>query len=145
MPGTKGGIQMTFLTARSHHKPRVLGPVLRAVIAGVLIFLFLILVDQFTLRFGLTRMQRFADDLLAGLIIGSITFLLERRREQYLADRLQVIALMNHHVHNALQAIKFAQHTEHHVRVIDDSVARIEWALREVLSGKAAGQDASRT
>ena len=117
---------------------------LRAVIAGVLIFLFLILVDQLTLRFGLTRMQRFADDLLAGLVIGSITFLLERRREQYLAERLQMIALMNHHVRNALQAIKFAQHTENDVRVIDDSVARIEWALREVLSGKASREDEAR-
>lgn len=135
---------MTFTTGRSGHKPRVLGPALRAVIAGVLIFVFLILVDQLTLRFGLTRMQRFADDLLAGLIVGLITFLLERRREQYLADRLQVIALMNHHVRNALQAIKFAQHTEHHVKVIDDSVARIEWALREVLSGKASGEEVTR-
>lgn len=135
---------MTFMISSSGHKPRVLGPALRAVIAGVLIFLFLILVDQFTLHFGLTRMQRFADDLLAGLIVGLITFLLERRREQYLADRLQVIALMNHHVRNALQAIKFAQHTEHHVKVIDDSVARIEWALREVLSGKASGEEVTR-
>lgn len=131
---------MTFTTGRSGHKPGVLGPALRAVIAGVLIFLFLILVDQLTLRFGLTRMQRFADDLLAGLIVGLFSFLLERRREKYLADRLQVSALMNHHVRNALQAIKFAQHTENDVRVIDDSVARIECALREVLSGKSLAE-----
>ena len=109
---------------------------MRGVAAGVVIFLLLVLVDQFTLHFGLTSMQRFGDDLLGGAIVGLISFLAERRRRQYIADKLEVILLMNHHVRNALQAIKFAQHTEHQVSVLDDAVARIEWALREVLSGK---------
>lgn len=124
--------------ATTGQRPRLLGPALRGVIAGVVVFLLLVLVDQLTVRFGLTSMQRFADDLLAGVIVGLISFLVERRRDRYLARRLQMISLMNHHVRNALQAIKFAQHTEDHVRVIDDSVARIEWALREVLSGKVS-------
>jgi len=107
-----------------------------AFIAGMIIFALLLLVDQFSIRFGLTRLQRFGDDLLGGIVVGLIAFIVERRRSQYLAERLAVIYLMNHHVRNALQAIKFAQHSDHHVRVIDDAVARIEWALREVLSGK---------
>lgn len=116
--------------------PNLLRPVVRAVIAGLVIFLLLVLVDQLTLRYGLTRMQRFGDDLLGAVIVGLISFLVERRRDKYLADRLEIIALMNHHVRNALQAIKFAHHTQQHLRIIDDAVARIEWALREVLSGK---------
>ena len=111
-------------------------------IAGAVVFALLVLVDQASLRFGLTRLQRFGDDLLAGIIVALISFLVERRRNAYLANRLEVIRLMNHHVRNALQAIKFARQTEHHVRLIDESVARIEWALREVLVGKAVDNSA---
>lgn len=105
----------------------------RAIIEGITVFLLLVLVDQVSVRLGLTGAQRFADDLLGGLIVGVISFLYERSRARYLASRLQVIALMNHHVRNALQTIKYAQHTDQHVKLIDESVARIEWALREIL------------
>lgn len=125
----------------TNQRPGLLQPALRAVIAGLVIFLLLVLVDQSTLYFGLTRVQRFGDDLLAGVIVGLISFLVERRRNRYLAERLEIIALMNHHVRNALQAIKFAEHTNQQVRVIDDAVARIEWALTEVLSGKAIREE----
>jgi len=135
---------MMFMTTRPGQRPKLLAPALRAIIAGMVVFLLLVLVDQLTIRFGLTSMQRFADDLLAGVIVGLISFVVERRRDQYLSQRLQMISLMNHHVRNALQAIKFAQHTEHHVRVIDDAVARIEWALREVLSGKVSQDEVTR-
>jgi len=131
----KGGIQMMSLVKRPEQRPGAPGPALWATIAGVTVFLLLVLVDQITLHFGLTRIERFGDDLLGGVVVGIISYLAERRRKQYFDNRLQVIALMNHHVRNALQAIKFAHHTEHHVRVIDDAVARIEWALREVLAG----------
>lgn len=100
---------------------------------GVIVFLLLILVDYISVRAGLTGMQRFADDLLGAVIVGLIIFLDDRRRSRYLASRLQVIALMNHHVRNALQTIKYAHLTEQQVRLIDESVARIEWALREIL------------
>jgi len=117
---------------------------MRAVTAGVVIFVFLLLVDQFSVHLGLSRLQRFGDDLLAGIIVGLITFLVERRRSQYLARRLQVIALMNHHVRNALQAIKFAHQTDQQVRLIDDAVARIEWALREILPGENSAAQTAR-
>jgi len=135
---------MMFMTTRLGQRRTLLAPALRAVFAGIVVFLLLVLVDQLTVRFGLTSMQRFADDLLAGVIVGLLSFGVERRRDQYLAHRLQVISLMNHHVRNALQAIKFAHHTEHHVRVIDDAVARIEWALREVLSGTVSQDEVTR-
>jgi len=105
----------------------------RAIVEGIAVFLLLVLVDQISLRLGLTGAQRFADDLSGGLIVGVISFLYERSRARYLASRLQVIALMNHHVRNALQTIKYAQHTNQQVKLIDESVARIEWALREIL------------
>jgi|SRR5215469_16865223 len=131
-----------MIFAGQPRKPRLLGPTVRAITAGVVVFALLVLVDQASVHFGLTRLQRFGDDLLAGIIVALISFLVERRRDAYLARRLEVIKLMNHHVRNALQAIKFARHTEHHVRLIDESVARIEWALREVLVGKVAEDSA---
>jgi len=129
---------MTGAETMAKRKPKFLRAGMLAVAAGMIIFVFLLLIDQLSAHFGLTRM---VDDLLGGAIVGLITFLVERRRSQYLADRLAVIQLMNHHVRNALQVIKFAQHIEHEVRVIDDAVARIEWALREVLSGKIASDE----
>jgi|SRR5215813_6946038 len=129
---------MTGAETTTRRKPWFLGASVLAVGAGTLFFLLLLLVDQLSVHYGLTRLQRFGDDLLGGVIVGLITILVERRRSRYLADRLAVIHLMNHHVRNALQAIKFAPHAEHHLRVIDDAVARIEWALREVLSGRIA-------
>jgi hypothetical protein len=53
---------------------------------------------------------------------------------------MHTIAELNHHIRNALQVIKFwgAQHQnctldEMQIRLMKDSVDRIEWALREVL------------
>jgi hypothetical protein len=45
---------------------------------------------------------------------------------------------MNHHVRNALQTIAYSPYTEQEkqIRMIAESVSRIEWALREVLPGR---------
>ena len=123
-------------TYTATQKRRLASTVLRPIIQGIIVFLVLVLVDQISVRMGLSGAQRFADDLLGGVIVAMISLLDERRRRRYLASRLRVIALMNHHVRNALQAIKYAHHTDQQVRLIDESVARIEWALREVLPGE---------
>ena len=50
---------------------------------------------------------------------------------------------MNHHVRNALQAIKYAHFLDSQkedklqLEVIGSSVDRIEWALTEILPGKS--------
>jgi signal transduction histidine kinase len=49
---------------------------------------------------------------------------------------MQVIAEMNHHIRNGLAAISLstdAIQSQQSIRVISESVDRIEWALREVL------------
>jgi hypothetical protein len=54
--------------------------------------------------------------------------------------RLKVIGEMNHHIRNALEAIQMSAHypqNDHSIEVIDRAVARIEWALREVLPREA--------
>ena len=50
--------------------------------------------------------------------------------------RLETIAEMNHHIRNSLEAIQMAVHVPRNSNAaaeIDREVARIEWALREVL------------
>ena len=108
----------------------------RPVLGGLLVFFLLIGVYQLSLQFGITGWQSIWDDFVGGVVVGVLLYIDERRRRRYLAERLQTIALMNHHVRNALQAIKYARYTPNDVRVIEDSVARIEWALREILPGK---------
>jgi hypothetical protein len=54
-------------------------------------------------------------------------------------EKVRIIADMNHHVRNALQAIiscKILPEQERQVKLIAESVTRIEWALRKVLPGK---------
>jgi hypothetical protein len=57
-------------------------------------------------------------------------------------DKIQMISAMNHHVRNALQTISYAPYTEEEkqIRMIADSVGRIEWALREILPGDVTPQ-----
>lgn len=58
----------------------------------------------------------------------------QRREAEQL--RMQVISEMNHHIRNALQAICItAESTQNQqcIRVISESVDRIEWTLREIL------------
>ena len=123
----------------------VAADVMHGLAAGILVCLVLVLVDRFSTYLGLTQAQRFLDDVLGGVIVAAISFLNERRRRRYLENRLRVIALMNHHVRNALQAIKYAHLTDQQVRLIEESVARIEWALREVLPGNTTGEATSAT
>ncbi|HZR29518.1 MAG TPA: hypothetical protein VFA71_12140 [Terriglobales bacterium] len=108
----------------------------RPVLGGAFVFFLLVGVYQLSLQFGITGWQSIWDDFVGGVVVAALLYIDERRRRRYLAERLQTIALMNHHVRNALQAIKYARYTPNDVRVIEDSVARIEWALREILPGK---------
>jgi hypothetical protein len=67
----------------------------------------------------------------------------EYRRRRRIRERLEVIELMNHHVRNALQIIALSPHSkerEESLVMIRESVARIEWALREILPGGVNGE-----
>ena len=98
----------------------------------------LIATDQLSIRYGLEGWLRIVDDLLGGLIAGSIFYLYERHRLRRLRQRLHVIDLMNHHIRNALQPLMFMTY-EHRtqMRTVEGCVRRIDWALREVLPGKS--------
>lgn len=56
-----------------------------------------------------------------------------RRERQQEIERLKTIALLNHHIRNALQAIVTCSGSTDSTDIIRGSVERIEWALGEVL------------
>ena len=103
------------------------------VLGGLFVFVLLMLVYQLSTHFGLAGWPLIWDDFVGAVLVAVLLYLYERRRDRYLAERLHTIALMNHHVRNALQAIKYARYSKDDVRLIEQAVARIEWALREIL------------
>jgi|SRR5215472_8318838 len=80
----------------------------------------------------------YLDDLVLGVICGLLVFIYEQRRYRALLDKIRVIAAMNHHVRNALQAMSFAPYAEQakQIELLDESSKRIQWALREILPGE---------
>jgi hypothetical protein len=103
----------------------------------------LIAADQLSIRCGLEESQRIVDDLLGGLIAGSIFHLYECNRLRRVREQLHVIDLMNHHIRNALQPNMFGPDEsggKAHVKLVEEWVRHIDWALREVLPGKSKEQ-----
>ena len=85
----------------------------------------------------------YADDLLAGVLAGMLVFAYERSRRKVTLDKIRVIAAMNHHVRNALQAITFSPYAEQakQIELIQNAARRIQWALDEILPGETQPDD----
>lgn len=120
----------------------------RSGLLTTLIFLFVfavnLLQDVFLAAQGFSRWSLVVvSDLITGAIAGALFYQFaknEKNRRELIRERMRTIAELNHHIRNALQVIKFwgAQHQdctldEMQIRLMKDSVDRIEWALREVL------------
>ena len=115
----------------------------KAILVFKLVSGFLVLADQLSIRFGLDGSQRVVDDLLGGLIAGLIFYFYERHRLRRLSQQLHVIDLMNHHVRNALQPLMFMNddpESRGQMKLVEECVRRIDWALREALPGKSEEQ-----
>ena len=116
-----------------------LHPRYAAVIAGLLIFAFLLLANEIETRFISTESHRVLDDLCGGIIAAVVIYRYERRRSKYLNEGLKTIELMNHHVRNALNVIVLSTNVHSHGELLEGiqtSVSRIDWALREILPGR---------
>jgi hypothetical protein len=115
----------------------------KATLLSILVAGLLIAADQLSIRYGLEGSERIVDDLLGGLIAGSIFYLYERHRLRRFSDNLHVIDLMNHHIRNALQPLIFLTYKPEgkaQMKLVEECVRRIDWALREVLPGKSEEQ-----
>jgi hypothetical protein len=90
-------------------------------------------------RAGVRGAIAYTDNLIVGLLAGFLVFAYEQRRHRAMLDRIRVIAAMNHHVRNALQAISFSPYAEQakQIQLVQESTKRIQWALREILPGEA--------
>ncbi|HTM35133.1 MAG TPA: hypothetical protein VL156_00165 [Terriglobales bacterium] len=92
---------------------------------------------------GLHAEVTLVDEILLGVFTCSLVFVLEashQRERERMTEKLNTIKLMNHHVRNALQTIVNSAYAHGHTQQLDEirtSVKRIEWALREILPGRA--------
>lgn len=112
---------------------------IRAIALGMGLLVFLvalgiqwIIYDRFLHQDGI----RIVGSLIAAIIATLLVQTLETSaRNQRLRElrRLEVIALLNHHIRNALQTIVNCSGDSDSTNTIRVSVERIEWALGEVL------------
>lgn len=110
-----------------------------AVIVSALGFL----LDRVMLKEGLPRLDMLIfSNGLTGMFAGGLIFQWAREEKasrELVRERMKTIGELNHHIRNALQVIKFLGGQQRsgldamQLQLINDSVDRIEWALREVL------------
>ena len=96
--------------------------------------------DRLLLTEGVPRFDvLLLTDVLTGIVAGALFLQFKIRsmeKQKLLEDRLQKIADMNHHVRNALQVVSYYGYLSKDseaTKLIDESIRRIEWTLREVL------------
>jgi uncharacterized membrane protein YccC len=120
------------------------------VLSGLAMLLAVDLVDRWLALAGLHAEATRFDDVLLGLVAAILVYFLQREQERELRRQRQsavVIEQMNHHIRNALQVIvtraSLDQQVKPELRQIDDAVARIDWALREILPRSSADEPIS--
>jgi hypothetical protein len=110
-----------------------------AVLVVVTVAVLAYLSDVYVVTSHPHRLFAAVDAIVLGALSGTIAWVYQRRQNRYLAQRLEVIADMNHHVRNDLQVIHYSAYMtkdKEHIQRIEQSLGRIDWALREVLTGK---------
>jgi hypothetical protein len=102
------------------------------------------LVDRWFVSVGLHAETTRIDDVLLGLVAAALVLLIQRQQDRELRRQRQsaaVIEQMNHHIRNALQVIVSRASLDHEAKPelqqINEAVARIDWALREILPSSA--------
>lgn len=115
------------------------GALVLAALAALLIFIISLGADLVLLRdHEPARMTIEVSDAISSVVIGALSyrvFRLQQQRRNYVRQKVEVIADMNHHVRNALQVISLSTHGsgQEEISAIRESVNRIQWALRELL------------
>ena len=114
-------------------------PGLTALTLAVIVGAFLFIADELAARYGFKLWEQALDTVCPAIIVGLLIYRYERKRSEYLNDRLKIIELMNHHVRNALNVIVTSVYVHGYDKELNEirlSVNRIDWALREILSGR---------
>ena len=113
-----------------------------SIASGVLTFLSVVLVHWlvYVLWLGMEGI-RLVGGVVAGVAIMLLIqrALMEQRRERLESlRRFELIAEMNHHIRNALQAISYERYSapdEATSLRLKEAVERIQWVLEEILPG----------
>jgi hypothetical protein len=102
-----------------------------------------IILDRILVKEGMPRLDlMILSNVLTGLFAGWLFYQMAKEAKasrELVRARMNTIAELNHHIRNALQVIKFLGGQQRsgmdamQLQLINDSVNRIEWALREVL------------
>jgi hypothetical protein len=116
---------------------------LLSLLVVVIVSLIGLVLDRLLIKEGLPRLDMMIfSNSLTGLFAGGLFWQMSREAKAHrdlVAERMKTIAELNHHIRNALQVIKFLGGKSRtglddvQLQLINDSVDRIEWALREVL------------
>ena len=116
---------------------------LLSLLVAVVVSLIGIILDRLLIKEGLPRLDMLIfSNGLTGLFAGGLFWQMAREAKAHrdlVAERMKTIAELNHHIRNALQVIKFLGGQSRtglddvQLQLINNSVDRIEWALREVL------------
>ncbi len=115
------------------------GAILLAGVAAALIFLVSLTADLILLHgHEPARLTIEISDAISAIVIGLLSYRiirLQQQRREYVRQKVEVIADMNHHVRNALQVISLSTHggDQEEIVAVRESVNRIQWALRELL------------
>jgi hypothetical protein len=116
--------------------------VLLSVLVVVIVSALGFVLDVSLLKEGFPRHDlTLLSNLTIGVIAGWLFYQFarnEKARRDAIRQRMRTIADLNHHIRNALQVIRYAGGSKSaqdatQLQLINESVARIEWALREVL------------
>ncbi len=114
-----------------------------SLIVAIVVSILGVVLDQVLVKEGLGRLDlMILSNSLTGLFAGWLFYHVAREAKasrELIRARMKTIAELNHHIRNALQVIKFLGGQQRsgldamQLQLINDSVNRIEWALREVL------------
>ena len=93
-------------------------------------------------REGVPRVDLLAvSSAITGIIAGWLFYEFlrnQRNKQEIIHQNVRTIAELNHHIRNALQVIRYTGGSKttldaSQLQLINEAVARIDWALREVL------------
>ena len=114
-----------------------------SLIVAVVVSVLGIVLDRVLVKEGMPRLDlMIISNGLTGLFAGWLFYQMSKEAKasrELVRARMKTIAELNHHIRNALQVIKFLGGQQRsgldamQLQLINDSVNRIEWALREVL------------
>lgn len=114
-----------------------------SLIVAIFVSILGIVMDRILVKEGLPRLDlMILSNSLTGLFAGWLFYHVAKEAKasrELVRARMNTIAELNHHIRNALQVIKFLGGQQRsgldamQLQLINDSVDRIEWALREVL------------